>query len=86
MPLRTTLESCIPLLLPVLFFYIIFIRIESLSPVHFQGVGNWLYLLKGRESYNLWAYFKTTTNKMNLYVLKCGVVYYILYEKCKPEL
>lgn len=39
-PLRASLESCIPCLLPLLFFYVIFLRNESLSPVHFQGVGN----------------------------------------------
>ena len=37
------------------------IRSTSLSLAHTQKEGNWLHLLKGRVSKNMWIYFKTTT-------------------------
>ena len=37
------------------------IRSRSLSLAHTQREGNWLHLLKGRVSKNLWIYVKTTT-------------------------
>ena len=39
------------------FCLVLFIRNKSLSLVHSQEEGNWLYLLKG-VSLNLWIYFK----------------------------
>ena len=41
--------------------FILLLEAHHLSLAHTQREGNWLHLLKGRVSKNMWVYFKTTT-------------------------
>ena len=69
------------------FCFILFVRIESLSPVHTQGEGNWALFLKEEASKNLWAYFLNHHN-LGVRLLSFFPLSFLLAEeirrKCTP--
>lgn len=53
------------------FYYVLFIRSESLSPAHIQWRGNTSHCFNGTVSKNFWTYFETTNHALCHINLQC---------------